>query len=186
MSTRQTPASDAEILAIVDRIAIFECLTRFSRGMDRLDRGLVLSTFHADAVCDYGPYVGSPEGLFDWAVQQNPSLIATHHHLGNHSCEIEGSTAHCETYLIYNARRADESIWQAHGRYIDRLEKRGGSWKIAMRYCVVEAMGQVSSCQMPFDGIADVDANGAAATDRSDPSYRRPLLNLRSPRTLSD
>jgi len=175
-----------ELRTMLDRMEVLDCLTRFSRGMDRLDRELALSAFHEDAICDYGPYVGDAAGLFDWAVQQQPNLVATHHHLCNHTVELVGETAHCETYLLYNARRADGSIWQAHGRYVDRLEKRDGAWRIAIRYCVVEAMGQVATCQMPFNGIADVEANGATATDRSDPSYRRPLTNSRALRALHD
>lgn len=153
--------------------------------MDRFDRELALSAFHSDAVCDYGPYVGSPDGLFDWAVELKSGLVFTHHHLSNHTCEIEGDTAHTETYLLYSARRADESNWQANGRYIDCFERRGGEWRIVMRYCVVEAMGRVSSCELPFVGIDDIDANGAPGHDRSDPSYRRPLTNRREPRILS-
>jgi hypothetical protein len=170
--------------ALLDRQAILDCLVRFSRGMDRYDRDLVFSAFHPDAVCDYGPYVGDPEGLYAWAVALKASIVCVHHHLTNHSCEIAGDTAHAETYMIYNARYADETLWQAHGRYIDRLERRDGEWKIAMRYCVIEAAGPTGTCTLPFTGIDDIAANGAPSLDRSDPSYLRPLANRRKLRAF--
>lgn len=172
--------------SLADRQAILDCLTRFARGMDRFDRELVVSAFHPGAVCDYGPYVGPSEGLCDWNERIRPTIVATHHHLTNHACQIDGDAAHAETYLIYSAHRRDGSIWQANGRYLDRLERRGGEWRLTMRYCVIETAGTVARCELPFDGIPDLYANGAPALNRSDPSYRRPLTNRRTPRALDE
>lgn len=179
-----TYANPSTLDLLVDRQAIADCLARFSRGMDRLDREIALSAFHPDAICDYGPYAGSPDGLFDWAEQVAGGATSTHHHLSNQSCEISGDTAHCETYLLYNAVRAEGTMWQAHGRYIDRFERRDGEWRIAMRYCVIEAAGTVARSEEPFPGIADIFANGSPAFDRTDPSYRRPLINRRGMRAI--
>ena len=53
---------DADRQARLDRLLdlqdIVDCLTRFSRGMDRFDRELVLSAFHPDAVIAAGDFVG--------------------------------------------------------------------------------------------------------------------------------
>ena len=55
---------DADRLArlelFLDRQDIIDCLTRFSRGMDRFDRDLFLSAFHPDAVIAAGDFVGGP------------------------------------------------------------------------------------------------------------------------------
>ena len=40
---------------------------RFSRGIDRFDRALMLSAFHPDAIDDHGEFVGTPEQLFDFS-----------------------------------------------------------------------------------------------------------------------
>ncbi len=54
---------DAERLGwLLDRQDILDCLTRFSRGMDRFDRELLLSAFHPDAVIAAGDFVGGPSG----------------------------------------------------------------------------------------------------------------------------
>ena len=40
---------DARLQALLDKQDILDALSRFSRGMDRLDRALYLSAYHADA-----------------------------------------------------------------------------------------------------------------------------------------
>ena len=168
---------------IIDRQAILDCLMRYSRGVDRFDRELVLSAYHPDAVDDHGAFVGSREEFIDWAFDlHEKGQITTQHHLTNHSCEIDGDTAHSETYYIFTARNRDESIWTAGGRYLDRLERRGGEWRIATRYCLVEWSGTVEGGEIPFADIPDVHSNGVPSRDRSDPSYRRPLTNKRAKR----
>jgi hypothetical protein len=52
---------------LIDRQAIRDCLTRYCRGVDRLDRELVLSTYHPDAIDDHGAFVGTREEFVDWA-----------------------------------------------------------------------------------------------------------------------
>ena len=94
------------------------------------------------------------------------------HNLGNHSCEIDGDTAHCETYWTFASVNKGKPFYSfSTGRYIDRLEKRNGEWKIAARICVING------------GDNDMDPEGQAGEmlfvpstrDRSDPSYMRPL-----------
>lgn len=43
---------------LLDRQEITDCLTRFSRGIDRFDKPLFLSAFHTDAVIAAGDFVG--------------------------------------------------------------------------------------------------------------------------------
>ena len=49
--------ADKDVQELIDRQRIYECLLRYTRGMDRLDRELVLSAYHDDAVEDHGPVV---------------------------------------------------------------------------------------------------------------------------------
>ena len=67
-----------------DRIEIQDCLTRFSRGMDRFDRDCYLSAFWPDAEMAAGPYVGDVPGCWDWAVPMHAAAqVLTHHALRN-------------------------------------------------------------------------------------------------------
>jgi hypothetical protein len=165
---------------LLDRQEILDCLIRFSRGMDRFDRELFLSAFHADAIIDAGVFVGGPEKLYEWASDlHEQGQAATHHNLLNHSCEIDGDVAHSETYYLFVGRNRDETNWVAGGRYIDRLERRGRTWKIVLRCNAVEWSGMVPTMAVPFENVPDVHKNGVPSRSKDDLSYRRPLTNRR-------
>lgn len=173
--------------ALLDRQDILDCLTRFARGMDRFDRDLFLSAFHDDAVIAAGPFVGNPADCWDWAVPMHRAAQVLHHHaLLNHSAEIDGDTAHAETYYQFIARNhpvedgAGETVMLAGGRYLDRLERRGGIWLIALRTNLVEWSCLSPAQPLPFGDVPDIAINGTSARDRSDPSYARPLTNRRT------
>jgi hypothetical protein len=166
---------------LLDRQDIEDCLTRFSRGMDRFDRELFLSAFHPDATVAAGPFVGPPDKLYDWARDlHEQSQSATMHNLMNLTLDVDGEVAHAETYYLFVGRNRDETNWIAGGRYIDRLERRNGEWKIALRCNAIEWSGMVPTLPLPFADIPDVARNGVAARSREDISYLRPLTNRRS------
>ncbi len=166
---------------LLGRQDILDCLTRFSRGLDRFDRELFLSAFHPDATIAAGDFVGGPVDLYDWASRMHEEgQSATHHNLLNHTCEIVDDTAHTETYYLFVARNRDETNWIAGGRYVDRLERHDGAWRIAVRTNTVEWSGIIPTMELPFADVPDIHGNGAPTRDRSDPSYQRPLVNCRS------
>lgn len=178
---------EARIDELLDRQDILDALTRFSRGMDRFDREAFLSAFHADATMAAGPFVGSPEACYVWAsAMHEAGQVATHHNLLNVTYDIQGEAAHTETYYLFVARNRDETNWIAGGRYIDRLEKRDGAWKIALRTNVIEWSGIVPTMALPFADVPDIGGNGVSARDRSDPAYQRPLVNRRAPHNPLD
>lgn len=169
---------------LADRQDILDCLVRFSRGMDRFDEELFVSAFHPDAVIAAGDFVGGPADLYTWATRMHEhGQVATLHNLLNNACDIDGDEAHSETYYLFAARNRDETNWLAGGRYLDRLERRGGEWRIAVRTNVIEWSGTVPSMPIPFADVPDINANGAPSRDRLDPSYQRPLINRRAPHT---
>ena len=177
---------DADHLArlhqLLDRQDITDCLTRFSRGIDRFDRELFLSAFHSDAIIAAGDFVGGPADLYDWARNMHEQgQAATQHCLLNNTCEIGGDTAHSETYYLFAARNRDQTNWIAGGRYFDRLERRGPGWRIALRTNVIEWSGILPTMPIPFADVPDIALNGTSARDRTDPSYQRPLANHRRP-----
>jgi SnoaL-like domain len=171
----------AKLARLLERQDILDCVMRFSRGMDRFDRELFLSAFHADAVIAAGPFVGGPQDLYDWASSMHEhGQSATHHNLLNHTCEIDGDVAHTETYYLFVGRNRDDTNWIAGGRYIDRFERRGGKWKIALRTNAIEWSGMVPTMPIPFSDVPDIHVNGSASRSNQDPSYRRPLTNKRA------
>lgn len=172
----------AQLQHLRDRQGIFDCTQRISRAIDRFDKDLFLSGYHSDAVIDAGGLVGSPDEVYDHGAELHEhGQISTLHNLINHSCEIEGDTAHGETYFLYTGRNRDGNNWLAGGRYLDRFERRNGAWKVIFRYTIIEWSGMLPPATVPlFDNIPDLHLNGVPARDTSDPSYRRPLTNRRS------
>ena len=180
MATTMSRDKLARLEQLLDRQDIVECLTRFSRGMDRFDREVFLSAFHSDAVIAAGPFVGGPVQLFEWASRlHEQGQSATHHNLMNLTCDLDGDVAHTETYYLFVGRNRDETNWIAGGRYIDRLERRAGEWKIALRTNAIEWSGMVPTMGIPFADVPGIYLNGTPSRDKKDPSYRRPLTNQR-------
>jgi len=173
---------DARIDAMLDREAIRDALSRFSRGMDRFDREAYLSAFHDDAEMAAGPFVGSARDCWDWAVpMHDEGQLLTHHSLLNITIDLDGDTAHTETYYMFVARNRDETVVLAGGRYVDRFEKRNGDWRIALRTNIIEWATMPPAIPPPFSEVADIALNGVSSRSKDDPSYLRPLVNRRAP-----
>lgn len=171
---------DQRLDELLDKQDIMQCLARFSRGMDRFDRDIYISAFHDDATIAAGPFVGNASECYDWAIPMHEAgQVATHHNLLNTTIDLDGDTAHTETYYLFVGRNRDESNWMAGGRYIDRLEKRDGEWKIALRMNAIEWSGMAPTMPLPFADMPGVLDNGAPSRDKDDPSYQRPLTNRR-------
>ncbi len=169
---------DAELIAAIretqDRQAIYDCMMAYCRGIDRFDRALCRSAYHDDALDDHGAYVGPVEGFIDYAFNLHATLQQrTQHIITNHYCEMEGDTAHCESYYIFRAlNRAPPWHSIVSGRYIDRLEKRAGRWGIVARICTVD----IRDAGWDPDGDQRDGHHFATSRDRHDPAFQRPLV----------
>jgi ketosteroid isomerase-like protein len=158
----------AELNRLSDRQAIVDCLTRYTRGLDRHDANILTSAYHADAIDHHDPFVGSPAEFVPWANQFHEADYVAHTHaITNNSVEIDGDVAHSETYVQATMRRKDGLLDIRGARYIDRLERRDGVWRIAAREVLVDWASTTSG------GV--VQGHPTGTWDRSDVSYQRPL-----------
>jgi hypothetical protein len=173
-----------------DRQDILDCLMRYSRGVDRLDRELIVSAYHADATDDHGMFVGGPQQFADWVLEMHSSSHVAHQHcLFNHSCDLDGDVAHTETYYMFvGMNRTAPPLAMSGGRYVDRFERRDGRWAIADRLCIRD-WAPVPEVPDPDDPLtltaiaSSLPPNLAALMhtapvsrrDATDPSYQRPL-----------
>jgi hypothetical protein len=168
---------DAEAMALVrelkDRQEIYECLTRYCRGIDRLDREMLLSAYHPDAIDDHGAFVGPVGAWADFVFD----LHSTHQHrtqhlLTNHRCEIAGDVAEAETYYLFRSlNKAPPLHTSASGRYLDRLERCEGGWRISARICLVDIRND-HWAPSGFEGDEFYMPN---RRDGGDASYLRPI-----------
>jgi len=64
-----------------------------------------------------------------------------------------------------------KTVGAGGGRYLDRLERRDGQWKVALRRLLMDWTFEV-----PFTSWLGTDwDNVKGSRDRHDPSYARPL-----------
>jgi hypothetical protein len=180
--TRPSTSDPDRLGELLSRQDIYDCIKRVSRAIDRFDEELFVSGFHDDAVIDAGGFVGAPRRVYAGGAELHEAgQVSTLHHLTNHSCEIDGDSAHAETYFLYAGRNRVGGNWMAGGRYADRLERRDGVWRIAFRCTLLEWSGMVPESEVPlFADAPDLHANGASSRSRDDPTYRRPLVNRRA------
>lgn len=159
-----------------DRSEIIDCLHRYARGMDRLDRDLVLSAYHADAIDDHGSIIAPAEEFVDWAFRYHAGQVRHQHYVSNHSIELDGDTSHVETYFTFvgTDRQPPAPLLVYGGRYVDRFERRDGRWAIAARLCLVEWQTEAPSLRTP-EAMGAHAAVGVITRDRTDASYQRPL-----------
>lgn len=167
----------AEVRRLADRADIGDCIERYARGMDRRDRDLLRSAYHDGAIDDHVGFVGEVDDFIDWAFAYHSTQTRYQHYLLNHTAEIDGDTAHAETYYLFvgTDREPANHMTISGGRYVDRLERRDGRWAIAARVCVVEWITE-SSSTITEDVIGMLSSARRPTKDRTDPSYARPLV----------
>jgi hypothetical protein len=168
--------TEPSLRRLVDREAILDCLHRYTRGMDRHDRGLARSAYHDDAVDVHGSVALPVEEFLDWAFEYHATQSHHQHYLLNPTIDVADDVAHSETYYLFVGRYADreQPLTIAGGRYVDRLERRDGRWAIARRVCTAEWRTTADSL-LPDRGVPAVVPPIVVSQDGDDVSYWRPL-----------
>lgn len=121
---------------LLDRKAIEALSGLYMHGLDRLDARAVRAVFHDDASTDYGFFKGGPDDFVAMAMSALKDHAANHHMLGQINLWLDGDSAQGEVYFQAYHRVAGDKGPQdlfIAGRYVDRYEKRNGTWKIAFR-----------------------------------------------------
>lgn len=167
---------------LLDKEAIREASLLYTRGIDRHDEAIMARAYHPDATDDHGSYIGDPEGFIRHANEGHARNWNVHHHyIMNQTIDLDGATAHVETYFLATLRRKTGPIDIVGGRYIDRFERRDGRWALADRACLVEWNGEIPATEAAMD--PDMFLRGT--WDRTDPSYQRPLTLNRPRRDIA-
>lgn len=128
--------TDDELKALLERDKIRNCIVRLARGEDRRNAGLIKASFWPDATMDFGVFLGSFDEYLAWVVPGSPAIPVTQHVLGQSLIELEGDSARVETHVTSYHRVTmgeEDRDTVISGRYLDRLEKRHGEWRIAER-----------------------------------------------------
>lgn len=161
------------IQRLQDRQDILDCIMREARGRDRQDVDLIASCYWEDGVDEHGPVITRAP---DYPARANAGhaafFSATSHNITNHTCEINGDVAHCESYVIGGLLSLDQKTCKiAPGRYIDQLERRNGEWRITIRRTVIDMAVEGDASWLQSRAISGFLKG---LWSKSDPSYRRP------------
>ncbi|WP_158168449.1 nuclear transport factor 2 family protein [Mycolicibacterium smegmatis] len=159
---------------VEDRMAILDCVMNQARGHDRHDVDLMTSVYFEDGVDEHGPVIKTGPEYGEYMNGQHEAVFEDHlHNITTHTCEINGDEAHAESYVMGAMRvKGGKIVSLMGGRYLDRLERRNGVWKIALRRCTIEWMISGDSSVL---GSGAVQGFIKGTWDRTDPSYARPL-----------
>jgi hypothetical protein len=87
--------------------------------------------------------------------------------------QLEGDVAFAEHYAQASHRTRPEGDkpamdWVVNVRYVDRMERRNGEWRIADRVVVLDSQ---RSDPVP-DNLAVLENSNVGRRDKDDPSYK--------------
>lgn len=129
-------STTAELQALLERDKIRDCVVRLARGEDRRDAAMISGAYWPDSTTDYGVFAGSFDEYLAWVVPGSDAIPCTQHVLGQSLIALDGAVARVETQVLSYHRvnmGEEERDTMVGGRYLDRMEKRGGEWRIAER-----------------------------------------------------
>jgi hypothetical protein len=138
---------------VADRLQIQDVLYRWCRAVDRLDTQAMLDVFWPGTIDSHGPYIGPVEGLVEWIRERHKPIAVSSHFIGNLLIEFAGDDhALVETYVrtiqqypphakgqlaqLTGGASGDERLPMdmfTSSRYLDRMERRNGEWRISRR-----------------------------------------------------
>jgi hypothetical protein len=176
MDEERLAALERKVDHLLDRQAILDCVASHARGHDRHDAELITAAYHPDGFDEHGTAVNRGDRYAAWINPVHAAGSRNHlHNITTHTVEIDGDTAHAESYVVVTLLNHDGVTARfINGRYIDRLEKRDGVWRIAVRRSTVEVMISADASGLRHPLFSD-QGYSKGTRDQRDLSYVRPL-----------
>ena len=171
------PSFEEKVRILWEEREIMDVMHRYSRGFDRGDVELAKSAYWPDALEDHHTFCGFSGPMCDFFDELcTDRFSSTQHHITNTRIELDGDTAHVESYCFSVCTQRDTlELDVVGGRYLRRLKKRDGEWRIAAGVLVADWAPDAETTR-------ELIETGAMGTrDRSDLSYHRPLVITREP-----
>jgi hypothetical protein len=187
---------EARLEEVEDRQKVYDVLARYCRALDRCDLELMKTVYWEDGIDDHGVFSGNAQEFAEFIIREIREWFElTMHAICNVMIELDGDTAYTESYLIsYCQVKADRARIEGvfgptylqrfvgsnepapqdflyGGRYVDRLEKRHGTWRIAKRTVVMDWNRNEPSRDILDEGMFKALAL-RGTRDRTDAVYR--------------
>ena len=166
----------SDVQYLKDRAAVLDCVAQHARGCDRHDTELLTSTYLEGGVDVHGKAVNAGTAYAAWANAAHAETSQNHlHNITTHTCDIDGDEAHAESYVMVTLLSPDASTATVMcGRYIDRLQRSEGQWRIALRHATVE-LAFTADARLLQSKYFIAQGYEHGTRDRTDLSYQRPL-----------
>ncbi len=154
---------------LIAKQEIRDVLSRYCRGLDRMDKEMAEAVWHEDGTANYlEMYEGTGRGFVDWVWEAHAAMQCHSHQITNVLIEVDGDRATSEAYVTVvlwtkPGRDGRQREILVRGRYLDRWERRQGSWAIGHRTHVVDTQ--------TVSKLEPAPVSAASARDESDPSF---------------
>ena len=156
---------------LADKLAITEIIHAYSRGVDRADSEILKSTCWEDAEVDYGGYQGLAHPFCESLPTAIKNYKNTQHQVSNTLIFLDDpNNASVESYVTAHHLRPDNTEMTYIGRYLDKMEKRSGFWKIKFRKIVMTWHQDFSSTE-DFEKNVSLVPISRATNNGEDTSY---------------
>lgn len=133
---------DPALQELLDKQAIADVITRYSRTLDWLDDEGQAACFWPDAAIDYAFFRGSAADFIPVVMRIERASQRRWHMLSGLAIRLQPpSRASTECYGIATGVRNNDGVWTGNiygGRYLDEFEKRGEEWRISKRDYVMD------------------------------------------------
>lgn len=129
----------ARLQEMLDHYEISKVLNAYCHGCDRGDQLLMESVYAEESWDEHGQSSGTGKDFTRTIMSGLPYSRCISHLQGQTTIHVQGDEAGAETYffaVVCNELDGKEVVNQLGGRYVDRLVREGGGWKIRHRTCV--------------------------------------------------
>ncbi len=161
--------NESQLHDLASKQAIRDTLSRYCRGLDRMEKAMACSVWHDDGTAHYiDMYEGSGHGFVDWVWQAHEGMERHSHQISNVLIDVEGNTAISEAYVTVvlwtkpdNSGQQQEIIGRS--RYLDRWSLRDVRWAIDHRTHVLD--------MQTINPLTRGEVNKQSSRDMDDISY---------------
>jgi ketosteroid isomerase-like protein len=136
------PPTEALLQEMLDEFQLRKLVHAYCRAVDRGDVAKLRDLYHHDAEDAHGAFsTGSADDFFGALSAARPHIRSMQHNITTVNFAIEGNSAEGEVYTIathtFSAGDRDVDV-VVGGRYLDKYEKRDGTWKLIARTIVTD------------------------------------------------
>ena len=163
---------DPRLQALIDRQEILDVINQYAHGCDRGDEARMADIYHVESRDNHGPYDGDGRAFAKQVCSSTETRQTMSHLMGQSQVHVDGDSAGAETYFNATIQRREEGVRYVDmmgGRYIDKLERRDGKWRVLDRLCTCEwsfTLRVEHDSEWHHDGVFY-----QGTTDKSDRSY---------------